>query len=116
MPVALDQQLRPVRIGGRSLPLVGKARIYVCGGGARLPQITEALAGDAWWRRLPFSRRPEVRALGPEDVAGIRDASGLLVSRQDVTPMALAHQGLILDAQANAVDRAMRGAVRAMDL
>ncbi|HET9187502.1 MAG TPA: cysteine--tRNA ligase [Acidothermaceae bacterium] len=31
MPVALDQQLRPVRVGGRSLPLVGKARIYVCG-------------------------------------------------------------------------------------
>ena len=31
MPVTLDQQLRPVRIGGRPLPLVGKARIYVCG-------------------------------------------------------------------------------------
>lgn len=31
MPVALDQQLRPVRIGGRPLPLVGKARVYVCG-------------------------------------------------------------------------------------
>ncbi|MGH8889914.1 MAG: cysteine--tRNA ligase [Acidothermaceae bacterium] len=31
MPVALDQQLRPVRIAGRALPLVGTARIYVCG-------------------------------------------------------------------------------------
>lgn len=31
MPVALDQQLRPLRVGGRPLPLVGKARIYVCG-------------------------------------------------------------------------------------
>ena len=31
MPVALDQQLRPVRIAGQVLPLVGKARIYVCG-------------------------------------------------------------------------------------
>jgi len=31
VPVALDQQLRPVRIAGRSLPLMGKARIYVCG-------------------------------------------------------------------------------------
>jgi len=27
----LDQQLRPVRIAGRALPLVGTARIYVCG-------------------------------------------------------------------------------------
>jgi cysteinyl-tRNA synthetase len=31
MPVALDQQLRPVTIAGRSLPLMGKARVYVCG-------------------------------------------------------------------------------------
>ncbi len=31
MPVALDQQLRPVTIGDQVLPLVGKARIYVCG-------------------------------------------------------------------------------------
>jgi cysteinyl-tRNA synthetase len=31
VPVALDQQLRPLRIGGVALPVVGKARIYVCG-------------------------------------------------------------------------------------
>jgi cysteinyl-tRNA synthetase len=31
VPVALDQQLRPVRIAGRPLPLMGKARVYVCG-------------------------------------------------------------------------------------
>jgi cysteinyl-tRNA synthetase len=31
MSVALDQQLRPLRIGGTPLPVVGKARIYVCG-------------------------------------------------------------------------------------
>jgi cysteinyl-tRNA synthetase len=31
VPVALDQQLRPVRISGRPLPLLGKARLYVCG-------------------------------------------------------------------------------------
>ena len=91
-------------------------RVYLCGGGARLPQVGTALAGDDWWRRLPFARRPAVRALAPEDVAGLRDETGLLASRQDVTPMALAHQALILDAQTSAVDRAMRTAVRAMDL
>ena len=92
------------------------ARIFLCGGGARLPQITAALAGDAWWRRLPFARRPELRPLAPDDVAGLRDTTGMLVTRQDVTPMALAHQGLILDSQTTAVERAMRDAVRAMDL
>jgi cell division protein FtsA len=92
------------------------ARIYLCGGGSRLPQVAAALGTDTWWRRLPFARRPEVRALAPGDVAGLQDATGMLGTRQDVTPMALAHQALILDAQTSAVDRAMRGAVRAMDL
>jgi cell division protein FtsA len=91
------------------------ARLYLCGGGARLPQVRDALAGD-WWRRLPFARRPDVRSLAPADVTGVRDATETLRSEQDVTPMALAHQGLILDAQASAVDRAMRVAVRAMEL
>ncbi len=91
-------------------------RIELCGGGAQLPQIAEALAGDAWWRSLPFARRPEVRALAPADVAGVRDGTDRLVTRQDVTPMALAHQALILDAQATPLERAMRRAVRAMEL
>jgi cell division protein FtsA len=92
------------------------SRLFVCGGGARLPQVPQALSDDAWWRRLPFARKPVVRALAPEDVAGLRDATGELTTRQDVTPMALAHQALILDAHTTAVDRAMRGAVRAMEL
>lgn len=91
-------------------------RVYLCGGGAELPQIGKVLAGDEWWRRLSFARRPEVIALAPGDVTGLRDETERLVTRQDVTPMALAHQALILDAQATAVERAMRRAVRAMNL
>jgi cell division protein FtsA len=92
------------------------ARIYLCGGGAELPQIAATLGDDSWWRRLPFSRRPQVLALQPADVSGLRDATGALTSRQDVTPMALAHQALILDAQSGAAQRAMRQAVRVMRL
>ena len=92
------------------------ARVYLCGGGAQLPQIGQVLDEEAWWRRLPFARRPQVRALAPEDVVGIRDGSGRLTTRQDVTPMALAHQALIIDASSGAAERAMRGAVRAMEL
>ncbi len=91
-------------------------RVYLCGGGAELPQIGDALAGNDWWRGLPFARRPEVRALTPQDVAGLRDETERLTTRQDVTPLALAHQALIIDAQSSAVERAMRRAVRAMDL
>jgi cell division protein FtsA len=92
------------------------ARLYLCGGGAELPQVAEALSDDDWWRRLPFARRPQVAALAPGDVTGLRDASGTLTTRQDVTPMALAHQALILDAQTSSAERAMRRAVRALQL
>ena len=91
-------------------------RVLLCGGGADLPQIQAVLDEDGWWQRLPFSRRPKVRALAPDEVVGLRDATGTLRTRQDVTPLALAHQALILDAGASAVDRAMREVVREMGL
>ncbi len=92
------------------------ARILLCGGGADLPQVRSVLAEDGWWSALPFARRPSVRPMAPDEVLGLRDATGRLGTRQDVTPMALAHQALILDAGASAVDRAMRGVVREMAL
>ena len=98
--------------GGELLP----GRVLLCGGGADLPQIAAVLDEDEWWGRLPFARRPKVRTLAPDEVVGLRDATGQLETRQDVTPLALAHQALILDAGASAIDRAMRGAVREMEL
>jgi cell division protein FtsA len=91
-------------------------RIYLCGGGAQLPQIAAALTEGDWWRRLPFARHPQVAGLSPQDVTGLQDATGALTTPQDVTPMALARQALILDAQATAAERAMRRAMRAMQL
>jgi cell division protein FtsA len=98
--------------GGELLP----GRVLLCGGGADLPHIAEVLDEEDWWQRLPFARRPRVRGLEPDEVVGLRDATGNLVTRQDVTPMALAHQALILDAGASAIERAMRGVVRSMRL
>jgi cell division protein FtsA len=92
------------------------ARLYLCGGGAELPQMAQVLGQDDWWRRLPFARKPQVAALRPDEVAGLRDATSSLATRQDVTPMALAHQALILDSQSTATDRAMRQAVRTLQL
>ena len=91
-------------------------RILLCGGGSDLPQVRQVLDEDGWWNHLPFARRPKVRALAPDEVVGLRDATGTLTTRQDVTPLALAHQALILDAGASSVDRAMRGVVRELDL
>ena len=57
-----------------------------------------------------------MRRLEPGEIPGIRDATGELTTEQDVTPIALAHQALILDVQTNAAERAMRRAVRSLDL
>ena len=57
-----------------------------------------------------------MRGLAPDEIPGIRDGTGELTTEQDVTPIALAHQALILDAQTSATERAMRRAVRSLDL
>ena len=98
--------------GGELLP----GRIFLCGGGAELPQVGAVLRESDWWRRLPFARQPQVRALAPDEVVGLTDGTRSLATRQDVTPLALARQALILDAQASAAERAMRHAVHALRL
>ena len=59
--------------GGDMLP----SRIYLCGGGSRLPETAAALRAEAFWKRLPFSRPPEVTVMGPDmvEIARRRDAA-----------------------------------------
>src|SRR5215218_4510272 len=54
-------------------------RIYLCGGGSRLPEIRDALADAAFVKRLPFARPPEVSILAPDQIETIRDETQLLI-------------------------------------
>src|SRR3954465_12301150 len=76
--------------GGDLLP----GRIYLCGGGSRLPEAPAALAEEAFWKGLPFARPPEVTIMSPEQVGAITDNTHLLVDQQDVTPLGLAYQAI----------------------
>lgn len=98
--------------GGDLLP----SRIYLCGGGSRLPETAEALRQEALWRRLPFARAPEVSVMSPEMVESIDDATDLLVDQQDVTPLGLANQAISLQAEHDPLDVALRRVLRAMKL
>lgn len=71
------------------------SRIFLCGGGSALPGIKEALASPEWAKTLPFARPPHVSYLQPKDVARIVDTTGELNNPQDITPIGLAHLGLI---------------------
>jgi cell division protein FtsA len=95
---------------GEMLP----GRIYICGGGSRLPQIREALAAERFWKRLSFARPPEVTVMSPDQVESIEDATNLLVDQQDVTPLGLAYQAIELQTTEAPLDVALRRVLRAM--
>ena len=91
-------------------------RIYLCGGGSRLPEIAEALAAEGFAKRLPFARPPEVAILAPDQIETIRDGTRLLEDQQDVTPMGLAYQAIELGSSSNPLDASLRRVVRTMKL
>ncbi len=91
-------------------------RIYMCGGGSRLAETAEALRRDAFWRRLPFSRPPEVTVMQPSMIESIEDATNLLVDQQDVTPLGLAREAIELQSETDPLDAALRKVLRAMKL
>jgi cell division protein FtsA len=89
-------------------------RIYLCGGGSRLPEIVGALSGAEFAKELPFARPPEVTILAPDQIETIRDETRLLEDQQDVTPMGLAYQAIELGSSQNPLDASLRRVVRAM--
>jgi cell division protein FtsA len=89
-------------------------RIYLCGGGSRLPEIQSALAAEDFARRLPFARPPEVTILAPDQIETVRDDTKLLEDQQDVTPMGLAYQAIELGSSHNPLDASLRRVIRAM--
>jgi len=75
--------------------------IYLGGGGAELPEVTEQLRAVDWADSVPFPSVPVIKVLRPEDVRGIYDTTGLLVGSQDVTPMGLARHAVALEDEAD---------------
>jgi len=98
--------------GGDLLP----GRVYLCGGGSHLPEVTTALREEGFWRRLPFSRPPELNVMDPSQVERIKDATHLLVDQQDVTPLGLAYQAIELQTNQDPLDVALRRVLRAMKM
>ena len=89
-------------------------RIYLCGGGSRLPDTRDALGTERFWKRLPFARPPEITLMSPDQVVSIEDATALLVDQQDVTPLGLAYQAIELQTTEDPLDVALRRVLRAM--
>ena len=68
-------------------------RILLCGGGASLQRLVEALSQRDWHKDLPFTKKPTVQHIKPSDVVGIDDTTGDAGDHTYVTAMGLLRVG-----------------------
>lgn len=66
------------------------SQIYLCGGGALLPEIKEVLLEFPWKKYLPFTVVPKIEMFTPDLLGSIKDNSGQLENIYDITPASLA--------------------------
>lgn len=92
------------------------SKIFLCGGGCKLPEIKEALETKEWARELPFSRPPEITILHPKQIGAVRDATKLLNNPEDITPLALANVGLGLVNEEYLMTKILKKVVRLMQI
>ncbi|MDN5275587.1 MAG: Actin-like protein ATPase involved in cell division-like protein [Candidatus Saccharibacteria bacterium] len=68
-------------------------RILLCGGGASLDKIVEALQTENWHKDLPFTKKPTVHHINPSEVIGISDTTGDVNDHTFITAMGLLRVG-----------------------
>jgi cell division protein FtsA len=64
-------------------------QILLCGGGASLDLLVEALKERDWYKELPFTRRPTVQYIMPDQVVGIVDTTDREPDHTFITAMGL---------------------------
>lgn len=68
-------------------------RLFLCGGGSSLDMLMERLESGNWYGELPFTRRPVVKHIQPEQVVGITDTTGDVTDHTFITAMGLLRVG-----------------------
>lgn len=86
-------------------------RILLCGGGSSLDALVRELAESEWYANLPFTRRPVVQHIQPDEVVGIVDKTGHVTDHTFITAMGLLRVGLDTLQYSNEVSAA-RGSIR----
>lgn len=69
------------------------SRILLCGGGASLGPLVDALSEREWYKELPFTKRPVVQLIHPSDVIGISDETKAASDHTFITAMGLLRVG-----------------------
>lgn len=69
-------------------------RMFLCGGGASLDILMHRLEDGDWYKDLPFTRKPSVHHIRPEQVAGITDTTDRVNDHTFITAMGLLRVGM----------------------
>lgn len=69
-------------------------QVLLCGGGSSLDMLMEQLVRSNWYRELPFTRKPVVKHIQPEEVVGVIDKTGSVADHTFITAMGLLRVGL----------------------
>jgi cell division protein FtsA len=69
-------------------------RMFLCGGGSSLDLLMDRLEATEWYRSLPFTRKPSVHHIRPEQVAGMTDTTGDVTDHTLITAMGLLRVGM----------------------
>lgn len=68
-------------------------RIFLCGGGASLTPLIKALKERSWYKQLPFTRKPVIELIDPDQVMEINDATGQVTDHTLITALGLLRVG-----------------------
>lgn len=68
-------------------------RILLCGGGASLTKLVEALKKQTWHKDLPFTKKPTVHYINPSDVIDVADSTDSVKDHTYITAMGLLRVG-----------------------
>lgn len=69
-------------------------KVLLCGGGSSLDALMRKLEEDDWYKELPFTRKPQIQHIKPNEVIGITDATGAVNDHTLITAMGLLRVGM----------------------
>lgn len=92
----LDVWIKGVELGLSEFDLVDHLpnKILLCGGGSSLDLLVHELSSTDWYRSLPFTKKPNVQHIQPDQVVGIVDKTGAITDHTFITAMGLVRVGL----------------------
>ncbi len=68
-------------------------RLFLCGGGSSLTMLVDKLEETDWYKNLPFTHKPTVHLIKPEQVSAIVDKTSKVIDHTFITAMGLLRVG-----------------------